>query len=267
MLKGNAIIGQSGGPTPVINASLAGVVSEAGKCKNITGVYGMRYGIEGFLQENIIDLRKEGKDIVSKLKITPSSALGSCRLKLKQEHLDPIRRLLEKFNIRFIFMIGGNDTMDTIQKVEDYCKSTGYELQGIGIPKTVDNDLFGTDHTPGFPSAGRYVAMSVLQGGLLAKDMKKVDQFVIYQAVGRKAGWQQRKAKKIRRILYLCRNAFSRPINSLRILKPATRNTAGSPSLAAKVSRMQTARRSRQAGLPTSSPMLSLAPWEEHPRQ
>ncbi len=189
MLKGNAIIGQSGGPTSVINASLAGVISEASKCKSITGIYGMRYGIEGFLQENIIDLKKEGKDIVSKLKMTPSSALGSCRLKLKPEHLEPIRKLLEKYNIHFMFMIGGNDTMDTIQKVEDYCKKNGYELQGIGIPKTVDNDLFGTDHTPGFPSAARYVAMSVLQSGLLAKDMRKVDQFVVYQAVGRKAGW------------------------------------------------------------------------------
>ncbi len=189
MLRGNAIIGQSGGPTPVINASLAGVISEAAKCKNITGIYGMRYGIEGFLQENIVDLKKEGKDIVSKLRMTPSSALGSCRLKLKPEHLDPIRKILEKYNIRFMFLIGGNDTMDTIQKVEDHCRKTGYELQGIGIPKTVDNDLFGTDHTPGFPSAARYVALSVLQGGLLAKDMKKVDQFVIYQAVGRKAGW------------------------------------------------------------------------------
>lgn len=189
MLKGNAIIGQSGGPTCVINGSLAGVISEAAKCKQVTGVYGMRYGIEGFMQENIIDLKKEGEGIVNMLRKTPSSALGSCRLKLKDEHLKTIRKIIEKYNIRHIFLIGGNDTMDTIHRIEEYCRETGYELQGIGIPKTVDNDLFGTDHTPGYPSAARYVALSVLQGGLLARDMKKVDQFVVYQAVGRSAGW------------------------------------------------------------------------------
>lgn len=189
MLKGNAIIGQSGGPTCVINGSLAGVISEAAKCKQVTGVYGMRFGIEGFMQEDIINLNKEGAGIVNLLRKTPSSALGSCRLKLKDEHLKTIRKILEKYNIRHIFFIGGNDTMDTIHRIEEYCRETGYELQGIGIPKTVDNDLFGTDHTPGYPSAARYVALSVLQGGLLARDMKKVDQFVVYQAVGRSAGW------------------------------------------------------------------------------
>ena len=189
MLKGNAIIGQSGGPTSVINGSLAGVISEALKCKQITGVYGMRYGIEGFMQENIVDLKKEGGGIVNLLRKTPSSALGSCRLKLIDEHLKKIRKILEKYNIRQFFLIGGNDSMDTIHRVGEYCSKTGYELQGIGIPKTVDNDLFGTDHTPGYPSAARYVALSVQQGGMLARDMKKVDQFVIYQAVGRSAGW------------------------------------------------------------------------------
>ena len=189
MLKGNAIVGQSGGPTPVINASLAGVISQARKFKGIEKLLGMRWGIEGFLQENLIDLAKEKPSAVEGLKRTPSSALGSCRQKLKEENLPPIRALLEKYNIRYFFLIGGNDTMDTIQKVETYCRKTGYELIGVGIPKTVDNDLFGTDHTPGYPSAGRYVALSVLQGGLLARDMQKVDQFTIYQAVGRDSGW------------------------------------------------------------------------------
>ncbi|MFH1759670.1 MAG: diphosphate--fructose-6-phosphate 1-phosphotransferase [bacterium] len=189
MLKGNAIIGQSGGPTSVRNCSLAGVISEAAKCRSITGIYGMRFGIEGFLKEDIIDLKKEGKNIIKQLQMTPSSALGSCRLKLKDKHLPPIKRILEKYNIRHFYLIGGNDTMDTIKKVEEYCWDNGYEIQGIGIPKTVDNDLYGTDHTPGFPSAARYVALSVMQGGILARDMQKVDQFTIYQAVGRDSGW------------------------------------------------------------------------------
>lgn len=189
MLKGNAIVGQSGGPTSVINASLAGVLTQARKFKGIQKMLGMRWGIEGFLQEQIIDLGKESAATIKGLSRTPSSALGSCRQKLKAENLPPIRALLEKYNIRYFFLIGGNDTMDTIQKIEKHCRESGYELIGVGIPKTVDNDLFGTDHTPGFPSAARYVAMSVMQGGLLARDMQKVDQFSIYQAVGRSAGW------------------------------------------------------------------------------
>ena len=189
MLKGNAVIGQSGGPTAVINNSLVGVLNEASKYNFITGVFGMRWGIEGFMKENIMDLKKESSETIAGLRRTPSSALGSCRYKLKDKDFEPILKVLKKYNIRYIFLIGGNDTMDTIHRVEKYCKENNYELIGVGVPKTVDNDLFGTDHTPGFPSAARYVAISVKQGGILARDMQKVDQIVIYQAVGRDAGW------------------------------------------------------------------------------
>ena len=189
MLKGNAIIGQSGGPTSVINSSLCGVVETAIRQDFITGVYGMRWGIEGFMQENLIDLKKEDPRSISDLRFTPSSILGSSRHKLKDEDFPRIKEVLEKYNIRYFFMIGGNDTMDTINRIEKYCCDNGYELRGIGVPKTVDNDLYGTDHTPGYPSAARYVALSVLHGGRLARDMQKVDQYVIYQAVGRDAGW------------------------------------------------------------------------------
>ena len=189
MLKGNAIIGQSGGPTAVINSSLCGVIETALRQDFITGIYGMRWGIEGFMKENLIDLKKENPQTVTALRHTPSSALGSSRHKLQEEDFQVIKKVLEKYNVRYFFMIGGNDTMDTIHRVEDYCAQNGYELHGIGVPKTVDNDLFGTDHTPGYPSAARYVALSVQQGGILARDMQKVDQYVIYQAVGRDAGW------------------------------------------------------------------------------
>jgi 6-phosphofructokinase len=97
--------------------------------------------------------------------------------------------LLRKYNIRYLFLIGGNDTMDTINRIEKYCQSEKYELVGIGIPKTVDNDLFGTDHTPGFASAARSNILNVMQAGVLARDMQKVDQYVIYQTIGRDAGW------------------------------------------------------------------------------
>jgi len=189
MLKGNAVIGQSGGPTSVINSSLLGVIETARECESISGVYGMRWGIEGFMQENLVDLGKEDSHTLELLRRTPSSALGSSRYKLQENDFPVVLKVLQKYNIRYFFMIGGNDSMDTINRVEQYCKKNGYQLCGIGIPKTVDNDLYGTDHTPGYPSAARYVALSVLQGGLLARDMQKVDQYVIYQAVGRDAGW------------------------------------------------------------------------------
>jgi 6-phosphofructokinase 1 len=189
MLHGNAILGQSGGPTSVINASLCGVVEAALGRAPIQRVLGMRFGIEGFLKGDVIDLGRERPDTLQKLRVTPSSALGSCRYKLKDADFPPILEMLRKHNVRYLFLIGGNDTMDTIHRVEGFCRKQGYELCGVGIPKTVDNDLFGTDHTPGFGSAARYVALSVQQAGVLARDMRYVDQYVIFQTVGRSAGW------------------------------------------------------------------------------
>jgi 6-phosphofructokinase 1 len=110
-------------------------------------------------------------------------------LKLKDEHFPSILKQLKKYDIRYYFMIGGNDTMDTIHRVTKYANENGHEMLGVGVPKTVDNDLYGTDHTPGYPSAARYMALSVQQAGILARDMQKVDQFVIFQSVGRSAGW------------------------------------------------------------------------------
>ena len=189
MIKGNALIGQSGGPTSVINSSLAGVIETALSSSFIQNVYGMNYGIEGFMKEWLYDLGKQPKEIIWGLRTTPSSALGSSRHKVKEDDLPVILNVLKKFNIRYFFLIGGNDTMDTIHRVETYCKNERYELKGIGIPKTVDNDLFGTDHTPGFASAARSNILNVMQGGVLARDMQKVDTFVIYQTIGRDAGW------------------------------------------------------------------------------
>jgi 6-phosphofructokinase 1 len=189
MLQGNAIIGQSGGPTSVINASLCGIIQEALKQKAIQNVFGMQYGIEGLMKGEVIDLGREAPATIEGLRSTPSSALGSCRHKLKEADFAPILKKLQEYNIRYMFLIGGNDTMDTIHRIEAYCRQQGYELIGVGVPKTVDNDLFGTDHTPGFGSAARFVALSVKQAGTLARDMKRVDQFVVFQTVGRSAGW------------------------------------------------------------------------------
>ena len=189
MIKGNALLGQSGGPTSVINASLAGLIERASRANGIEKILGMHYGIEGFLEEKIYDLSTQSRETVEGLLTTPGSALGSCRYKVKDDDLPRILELFRKYNIRYFFLIGGNDTMDTIHRVEAYCRREGWELGGIGIPKTVDNDLYGTDHTPGFPSAGRYNALCVKEAGQLARDMLKVDQFVVYQTIGREAGW------------------------------------------------------------------------------
>ena len=189
MKKENALIGQSGGPTSVINSSLAGIIDAAKSSSFIDEIYGMQYGIEGLMMEWIYDLGKQPDGIIKGLRSTPSSALGSSRHKVKEEDLPKILDVIKKYDIRYFFLIGGNDTMDTIHRVEEYCRKTGYVLTGIGIPKTVDNDLFGTDHTPGFPSAARSNILNVMQGGILARDMQKVDKFVVYQTVGRDAGW------------------------------------------------------------------------------
>jgi 6-phosphofructokinase 1 len=189
MPRGNALVGQSGGPTSVINSSLAGVTDAALKSKAVGRVLGMRYGIEGVLNDYLIDLGKETLAVRKGLRHTPGSALGSSRLKLKDEHFPAILKQLKKYDIRYFFLCGGNDTMDTIHRVTEYANAHGHELIGVGVPKTVDNDLYGTDHTPGYPSAARYVALSVMQAGVLARDMQKVDQFVVFQSIGRSAGW------------------------------------------------------------------------------
>ncbi len=189
MLKGNAIIGQSGGPTSVINSSLAGVIDAAMESANIQQIYGMNYGIEGFMDKQIIDLGNQSAKIIKGLRKTPSSALGSSRHKIREEDFPCILDVLKTCNIRYFFLIGGNDTMDTINRIEQFCNKEGHDLIGVGIPKTVDNDLFGTDHTPGFASAARSNILNVMQAGVLARDMQKVDKFVVYQTIGRDAGW------------------------------------------------------------------------------
>jgi len=188
-MKGNAIIGQFGGPTSVINSSLCGLIQEGLRSKKIEKILGMRYGIKGFMKNEIFDLGKEKLEVIEELRQTPSSALGSCRYILKQEDFPLIMRQLKKYNIRYFFLIGGNGSMETIRTIEKHCKKNNYKLSGIGIPKTVDNDLCGTDHAPGFASAARYVCLSVQQAGRLARDMQQVDKYVILQTVGRDTGW------------------------------------------------------------------------------
>ena len=169
-LRGACIIGQSGGPTSVINASAYGVIDTALKSGAITQVLGAEHGIMGVLNDRLFDMGQEDPEELRLLKYTPSSALGSCRYKIADPELDDTdyKRILEVFkkhNVRYFFYNGGNDSMDTCNKINQYMQSVGYDCRVMGVPKTIDNDLFGTDHCPGYASAAKYIATS-MHGGL-----------------------------------------------------------------------------------------------------
>lgn len=192
-LRGACIFGQSGGPTSVINASAAGVFQEALKQDCITNVYGAAHGIKGILDEVFYDMGKEDPYELELLKTTPSSALGSVRYKLKHYEEDDTdyKRILEvfkKYNIRYFFYNGGNDSMDTCNKVSKYFQKLDYDCRVMGVPKTIDNDLYGTDHCPGFGSAAKYIATSFME---VYHDARVYDtgMVTILEVMGRNAGW------------------------------------------------------------------------------
>lgn len=194
-MKKNVIVGQSGGPTAVINASLYGVISEAlAREDDFEKVYGMVNGVEGFLNGQIMDmgtLEKSGE--LELIRTTPGSYLGSCRYKLPEDLEDKIYpELFEKFaeyGIAYFFYIGGNDSMDTVSKLSRYAKKTGSDIRFLGIPKTIDNDLVHTDHTPGFGSAAKYVASTVREIAVDASVYDNKKSVTIVEIMGRHAGW------------------------------------------------------------------------------
>ena len=194
-MKKNVIVGQSGGPTAVINASLYGVVYEALLQKEQIGtVYGMINGIEGFLADTIMDMNSvEQSGELELIKTTPGSFLGSCRYKLPEDLKDDVYPLLfkkfEEYSIGYFFYIGGNDSMDTVSKLSRYAAISGSEICFIGIPKTIDNDLVLTDHTPGFGSAAKYVASTVREIAIDASVYDNKKSVTIVEIMGRHAGW------------------------------------------------------------------------------
>ena len=194
-MKKNVIVGQSGGPTAVINASLYGVVYEALMQKEQIGtVYGMINGIEGFLADTIMDMNSvEQSGELELIKTTPGSFLGSCRYKLPEDLKDDVYPLLfkkfEEYSIGYFFYIGGNDSMDTVSKLSRYAAISGSEIWFIGIPKTIDNDLVLTDHTPGFGSAAKYVASTVREIAIDASVYDNKKSVTIVEIMGRHAGW------------------------------------------------------------------------------
>ena len=191
----NAIVGQSGGPTAVINASLYGVVYEALNREDVFGnVYGMINGIEGFLHDQLMDMKPlDAYGELELIKTTPGSYLGSCRYKLPEDLSDTVYPKLfekfEKYNIGYFFYIGGNDSMDTVSKLSRYAASINSDIRFMGLPKTIDNDLVLTDHTPGFGSAAKYVASTVREIAIDASVYDNKQSVTIVEIMGRHAGW------------------------------------------------------------------------------
>ncbi len=192
-LIGACIIGQSGGPTAVINASAYGAIRAALDAEEITQVLGADHGITGVLSDTLYDMGLEDPRELEYLKNTPSSELGSCRYKLKDPEVDStdyktILEVFQKHNVRYFFYNGGNDSMDTCDKISRFMETSGWECRVMGIPKTIDNDLFGTDHCPGFGSAAKYIATSCME---VSKDSRvyPTGQVTIVEIMGRHAGW------------------------------------------------------------------------------
>jgi len=185
----NILVAQSGGPTAAINASLVGVV-EAAKVQGYDRVYGSLHGIRGVLDSEIIDMTDMSKEELDTIRLTPSSYLGSCRYRLERD-TDDMRQILETFKelqIAAFFYIGGNDSMDTVMKLTEYGESVGTDIQFVGVPKTIDNDLVFTDHAPGYGSAAKYIAASMLE---IAHDtaVYKLPCVTIVEIMGRDEGW------------------------------------------------------------------------------
>ena len=225
-LIGNAIVGQSGGPTAAINATLAGVIRgvlENNHNGSIKTLYGMKNGVEGLLEENIVNLSEffaDGENI-DILEQTPAAALGSCRKKLPKidagrETYEKLIDIFKKYDIRYFFYIGGNDSMDTVAKLSEYTKECNYEMRVIGVPKTIDNDLVGTDHTPGFASAAKYVATTMAE---IIRDcaVYTTKAVTVVEIMGRDAGWLTASAGigkafdgEIADLIYLPERAFDK---------------------------------------------------------
>lgn len=189
-LVGNVLVGQSGGPTAVINASVAGIVAEALNHECVEEIYGALNGVLGILQEDLIDLASESQQQIRALRHSPGAALGTCRYKLKKQ--SDFERVLEVFkahNIRYFFYIGGNDSQDTADKISKLAQQQSYELRVIGVPKTIDNDLAITDHTPGYGSVIKYVATTVRELACDNEAMGQGDLVSIVEVMGRSAGW------------------------------------------------------------------------------
>ena len=187
--RNNLVIGQSGGATAVINASLVGAFNSAVQDARIDGIYGMRYGVEGLLREELIDLRQQPAGLWPRLLNTPSAALGSCRYKLQDEDPGRVIEILRRYDVHALLYIGGNDSADTTHRIAEAAQHTGYDLRAISVPKTIDNDLPITDHCPGYGSAARFISLPTIDSTMNTKSIPSHYPVKVIETMGRDAGW------------------------------------------------------------------------------
>ena len=236
-MKKNCIVAQSGGPTVAINASLAGVIEGVIESSIFDKIYGSIHGIQGVLKNNFLDLTDSSKDFITKLSHSPAMYLGSCRFKLPDidngaETYEAIFKAFTDMNVGAFFYIGGNDSMDTVDKLSKYAKSIGSDILIAGIPKTIDNDLVVTDHTPGFGSAAKYIATSMRE---MAYDtyIYDIQSVLIVEIMGRDAGWltaasalARTEFSKAPHLIYLPETSFDQKqfIEDIKALLPVKKN-------------------------------------------
>ena len=236
-MKKNCIVAQSGGPTVAINASLGGVIDGVIKSSKYDKIYGAIHGIQGVFKQEFLDLTESSDEFIDKLTKTPAMYLGSCRYKLPdiEENIQAYKDIFsvfESMNIGAFFYIGGNDSMDTVAKLAKYAESIGSDIKIAGVPKTIDNDLIETDHTPGFGSAAKYIAASVRE---MAYDtyIYDVNSVLIIEIMGRDAGWltaasalARNEFSKAPHLIYLPEVAFDKDafISDIEKLMPTTKN-------------------------------------------
>ena len=187
--KGNALVMQSGGCTPVINRSLAGVARQAVEHPEIGKIIGASHGLEGILRDEVIDLGRLSKAEWNRIAKTPAAALGSTRHKLQSDEIDAVLGSLDRHGVRFIFTIGGNDSAETGMAISQAARHAGYDLRVMNVPKTIDNDLVLTDHSPGYGSAARFVALATIGAGQDAQSMGQASPITIMEVMGRDTGW------------------------------------------------------------------------------
>lgn len=187
--RGHLLIGQSGGATAVINASLVGAVHEALADDAVDGIYGAHHGIEGLLHHDVVDLRRESSATWDGLLTTPSAALGSCRYRLQPDDPERALAILRQLGVRYFLYIGGNDSADTAHRIALTARAADYDLRVVGIPKTIDNDLPGTDHCPGYGSAARFIALATMDSALCTEAIPDHYPVKIIEVMGRDAGW------------------------------------------------------------------------------
>jgi 6-phosphofructokinase 1 len=186
---GNLIVGQSGGATAVINASLWGVIAEAMAHDAVGEIIGMRFGIEGLLREDLIDLRRQPAGILEGLRLTPAAALGACRHRLRGEEAERALAVCQRYGVRYVVYIGGNDSADTAHTLHTLAIQRGVDLRVVAVPKTIDNDLPATDHCPGYGSIARYVAMATQESGKDTETQAGIYPVKLIEVMGRNAGW------------------------------------------------------------------------------